>query len=468
VLYFDNLSRDTADAYIADGLTEELITRLGQIERLQVKSRTAVQRYRGTTLDGPAALGRSLGVAHLVSGSVRQGNGRLRVTVEMTRASTGVRVWGDSYERRADDLMAVEGDIAQAIAVGIGGQLAPEERRALAARPTTNPAAYDRMLRGNFYLARRTSSDMRRAITEFEAAARIDPSFAQAWARIGLGYHLFIDWNWSWPGLNFDSLMARGFAADDRALALDSASSDAWAVRGLLLSYRDRITQAGSVEALERAVQLDPRNAEALHQLGSVLNAQQRELAAAQRYFDRSLALDPQRMITLVNLATLLQYQGRDSEARLLLDSAVATNPDSYYPHVVRGWARILQRDIDGARADADAAVRLRPADFTLDTEPLAVAVLAAEGDSASARARADAFERTVAGTGPLEYSEAINVALGFLYTGQHERALSVLERARGRGVPMWWAMQDPAFGPLKAEARYQQLLAELRPPWAR
>lgn len=146
VLYFDNLSRDTSDAYVADGLTEELMTRLGEIERLQVKSRTAVQRYRGRPIDDPVELARALNVAHLVSGTVQQGGGHLRVTVELTRAASGVRVWGQSYERPTTDLMGVEAEIAQAIAEGVGGRLAPAERRSLSARPSRNPEAYDHLM----------------------------------------------------------------------------------------------------------------------------------------------------------------------------------------------------------------------------------------------------------------------------------------------------------------------------------
>jgi TolB-like protein/Tfp pilus assembly protein PilF len=468
VLYFDNLSRDTADAYVADGLTEELIARLGQIERLQVKSRTAVQRYRGRPIDDPTALGRTLGVAHLVSGSVRRGGGRLRVTVEMTRASSGVRVWGNSYERSADDLMAVETDIAQAIAEGVGGQLAPAERRSLAARPTADPAAYDHLLRGNFHLARRTGADARRAIAEYEAAARIDPALAQAWARIGLAYYLYVDWAWAWPGLTVDSMLARGFAADDRALGFDSANSDAWMARGLLLTYRHPATFDGAIPALERAVQLDPRNAEAWHQLGGVLLYRLDDLSLARRAFDRALALDPQRMITLSNLGLMLRYQGRDAEALQIGDSAVATNPDSYYPRLVRGWTRLLLGDLAGARADADTAERLRPADFTMDTEALMVAVLAAEGDSAAARARAEQLGRTTGDRGVLPIWMAYYSAMAFVRSGQPDRAIAALERGRAQGVALWWGMQDPIFAPLRGDPRYQRLLAEVRPPWAR
>ncbi len=467
VLYFDNLSRDTADAYVADGLTEELIARLGQIERLQVKSRTAVQRYRGRPIDDPTSLGRTLGVAHLVSGSVRRGGGRLRVTVEMTRASTGVRVWGNSYERGADDLMAVETDIAQAIAEGVGGRLAPSERRTLVARPTADPAAYDHLLRGNFHLARRTGVDARRAIGEYEAAVRLDPSLAPAWARIGLAYYLFTDWGWSWPGMTADSFLVRGFAAADRALALDSANSDGWTARGLLLAIRDPVAQAGAVEALERAVQLDPRNAEAWHQLGGALLYQRREVPG-RRAFERALALDPLRMITLTNLGLLLHYYEHDLEALVILDSAVATSPDAYYPRLYRGWARLRLGDLPGARTDADAAVHLRAADFIMDSEALAVAVMAAEGDSAGARARTERLGSMIGDRGPLTYQPAMYAATAFVATGQTSRAIATLDRARAQGVVLWWAMLDPYLEPLRGDPRYQRLLAAVRPPWAR
>src|SRR5438445_10942359 len=127
VLYFDNLSPDTADAYLAEGLTEELIARLGQLPRLAVKSRAAVQRFPQSGTD-PVAAARGLRVARLVTGSVRRGGNRLRVTVELVRASDGEHVWGDLYDRRDADLLAVEEDITRAVAAAIGGRLQPAER----------------------------------------------------------------------------------------------------------------------------------------------------------------------------------------------------------------------------------------------------------------------------------------------------------------------------------------------------
>src|SRR6266851_2493636 len=113
VLYFDNLSRDTADAYLADGLTEEITARLGQIARLVVKSRNAVRRYRAVAIAPPTA-GRTLGVAHLFSGSIRRAGRRLRVTVELVRAGSGDRLWGDQYDRTDADVLVIEEDVARA------------------------------------------------------------------------------------------------------------------------------------------------------------------------------------------------------------------------------------------------------------------------------------------------------------------------------------------------------------------
>jgi len=115
VLYFDNLSRDTADAYLAEGLTDEIIARLGQIERLNVKSRTAVSRHRGAGTD-PMVLSRALGVAYVVNGTVRRGKDRLRVTVELLQAASGDRLWGQQYDRAQADFLAIQEDIAVSVA----------------------------------------------------------------------------------------------------------------------------------------------------------------------------------------------------------------------------------------------------------------------------------------------------------------------------------------------------------------
>ncbi len=462
VLPFDNLSRDTNDTYLADGLTDELITRLGQLERIQVKSRNAVRRFRGEAAEDPAAVGRALSVAHLVSGSVRRMADRLRVTVELTRAATGAHVWGDTYDRSSTDLMTVESEIANAVASAVGGRLAPAERQTLAARPTTSGAAYDHVLRGDFFLARRTGSDAARALAEYEAALRLDPRFARAWGRSALARYLFLDWDWPAP-IGRDSMMALGFQAVDRALAVDSANADAWGARGLLLSVRDAATMTGVTDALQRALRIDPRNVDAWHQIATVYMVQGRDSLAVDAY-RRALALDPQKMITMTNFGVMLYYLGRHQDALVMLDSAISVAPDAYFPREMRGYVHLTMGDTAGAAADAEAAIRLRSPGYIVDTEPLMIAVMATRGDSAGARARAEALGRQFPGTGPLSYAQGGNVALGYAVAGMVEPAIAMLERSRGSGINLWWLMRDPAFRPLRGEPRFQRLLAELAP----
>src|SRR5215510_5187696 len=135
VLYFDNLSRDTADAYLAEGLTEEIIVRLGQIHRIDVKSRYEVQRFRGRPRGDLASLGSELNTAVIVTGSLQRAGNRVRVRVELVRAATRTRIWGDVFDRSSEDVLSIEQEIATAVVQGVAGQLLPEERAMLARRP---------------------------------------------------------------------------------------------------------------------------------------------------------------------------------------------------------------------------------------------------------------------------------------------------------------------------------------------
>jgi len=227
VLYLDNLSRDTADAYLADGLTEEITARLGLVECLTVKSRNAVRRFRGSVAGEPVVVGRALRVAHLVSGSLRRSGDHLRVTVELVRAASGLRIWGAQYDRTDADLLVIEEDIARAVATAVAGRLLPRERASLAVRPTGNREAYGHFLHGNYYLAQRTPRAIALAIEEYQAAAL---------ARAAYGYALYLDWGWTYPGVPPETLNARGLAAADRVLAVDSAATDAWMARAYLLA----------------------------------------------------------------------------------------------------------------------------------------------------------------------------------------------------------------------------------------
>jgi tetratricopeptide (TPR) repeat protein len=379
---------------------------------------------------------------------------------------SGTQRWSEAWTRPATDLLAVQEEIARAVATAIAGQLLPQERSVLAARVNRDPEAYDRFLRGNFQLARRTPASVAGAIMEYESATRLDPSLAQAEARIALAYALYLDWGWDFPGLPRDSLLARGERAADRALALDTLSADAWMVRGYIRSLRFPRSLDGVLPALERATLLDPRNAEAWHQYGWMLWSvgRREEAEAATR---RALALEPGRTISWGQLGNILESLGRDDDARVAYDSATDLDPEFYASWALRTWVRLRAGDVQGAQRDAETAQRVSPpGEAYFGTAPLA-AVAAYRGDTVTARrimeqAVAPFATRTV---GPFA---AQMLARGLIAAGRPEEAVALMERTVPLGALVWAWLHDPAFDSIRHRERFEQLLAATRPEGAR
>jgi TolB-like protein/Tfp pilus assembly protein PilF len=466
VMLFANLTRDTAYAYLSDGLASEIATSLARVPRLEVRSPGAVRSAQRGVDPDPRVIGRRLNVRYVVEGDFQRGGERIRISVRLVGVPSGTQRWSESYTRPVTDLLAVQEEIAGAVAAAIAGQLLPQERTVLATRPTRNAEAYDHFLRGNFQLARRTPDGVARAIEEYGAAGRLDPSFAQADARVALGYALFLDWGWDFPSVSRDTMLARGVRSADHALALDSLSADGWMARGYLLSFRYPRTLDGVLEALERATTLDPRNPEAWHQYSSWLAAAGRfdEVIATSR---RSLTLEPGRAVTYTNYATVHEIQHRDAEAIQAYDSAIAADPAFYSAYAFRALVRLRGGDVAGARADADAALRTSPPSEQYYGLAPQAAVAARSGDSAEARRL---MERAMAPfvnriPGPLVGQM---VGFGLLAAGQRAATLDFLERSEPRGALLWSSLLFPGFDVLRSEPRFQRLMDASKPPGAR
>ena len=465
VMLFNNVTRDTANAYLADGLATEIATSLARVPRLEVRSPGAVRSaMRGIEPD-PRLVGRRLNVRYVVEGDFQRGGDRIRVSVRLVAVAEGTQRWSDAYTRPASDLLAVQEEIANAVATATAGRLLPQERSVLATRATDEPEAYDHFLRGNFELAKRTPAGVARGITEYEQAARIDPDFARAEALIALGYALYLDWGWDFPGVPRDSQLARGERAAEHALARDSLSADAWMAIGYLRSFRFPRTLEGVLPALARATQLDPRNAEAWHQYGSWLAMVGRldEGNAAAR---RSLGLEPGRAVTWAQMGQNYEVLRQEAEARTAYDSAIAADPAFYAAYAFRTWVRLRAGDSTGARADAEAAMRLSPPGETYyGSAPLA-AVAASAGDTAAARRIVAEAVLPFASRPPGPFVSQM-LALGFVAAGQPDEAMATLERTEPHGAVLWNLMLFPGFDPLRRLERFQRLLAAVRPPGA-
>ena len=462
VLPFENTRRDTAYDYLSDGLASSIATSLGQIPRLAVRSPSFVRRVSQSGVRDEAMLGRRLDVRYIVEGEFQRGGDRVRVAVRLVALPSGTERWGDAYTRSSADLLEVQEDIAREVATRIAGALLPPEAQALAARPTRNPAAYDLVLRGNFYLAQRSAGGVRRAIEEYEAAARLDSTYAAPLARVAYAYGLVVFYDWDF-GLTSDSALARGVADAGRAVRLDSLSSDAWMARGLLATLLHPRTFEDVIPSIERAVALDPRNVEAWHQLGTTLQYLGRD-SAAETALRRAVALEPDRFVSLTNLATGAELAGRLDEARRWCDSALAINPAWAYGLYSRMRLAIARRDTAVARSTAAALDRITAPDAV----PIVMAADAAfdawRGDTTAARAHAERAVQAYGGD-PHQLWLGAPATLALAEAGEIDRALALLESLQPRGIDLHLWLRLPGFNPLRADPRFARLFAETAPP---
>ena len=459
VLYFENRSRDSADAYLAEGLTEQIIDRLGHVGRLQVVSRAASRGARERTETEPAAAARHLGCAWFVSGNVRRSGSRLRVDVELVRTSTGVRAWGRVIEQADADPFAIEEQVARQVAEAIIGHLAPGEREALHRAAPPSPAAYDHILRGNYYLARRNADDAWRAAEEYQAAAQLAPSYAAAFGRAGISYSVIYGRGWTRTNLGRDSIAARAFSAINRALALDSSTADAWAARAGLLPFARPPRYEAARAAAERAIALDPGNPDAWHIYGYLLMDYWGELDSAAVALRHALVLEPGRSVTMAYLGYLHYLDRRYEEAAALMDSVAESgtpNPE------LQLQSRIYLLRGDTAAARRRAAERVRTATrCPYSDQGVLLMLAAAAGDSAGVAAQRTVLEGPtcpVRERGDPAMRAAIRVALG-----DRNGALTLLE-GEDPVIRTWRELIDPLLEPLRNEPRFQRLERALRP----
>jgi adenylate cyclase len=403
-----------------------------------------------------------LGLRYLVEGSVRRAGARVRFSIRLVNASDGFRTWSRSYDRAAENLLDLQDEVAVDVARAVVGHLIPAESVPERAKPTRNPAAYDQLLRGNYFLAQRSPRAVERAIEAYSEAARLDPTFALAHARLAYAHGLLLDWGWSYEGLPPESIFSRGWEAAERAMQLDSTIAEAWQARGPLLTYRNPGTLAGAREALQRALSLDPGSAEVHHEYGMILRLLgEPDSAAAQ--FREALASEPDRPVTLLHLGWIDMAGRRYEEARRWLDSSTAVYPGFYQAYAERALLRMVTGDTGGARADGETAVRLRPRDDLLSGESVLLALDRRSGDSSGARARLARLRAYAPRPDTLGVHEVAAWAAVLVAAGEKGEAIDFLERVPVPSAHLRFHLEEMHFDAIRSDPRFERLVAGMR-----
>lgn len=345
VLPFENRSEDKANAYLADGIQDEILTRLAKIEDLKVISRTSTLRYKAAA-ENLREIAAQLGVAHVLEGSVQKVGDKVRVTVQLINAQTDAHLWAEVYDRHLADIFAVQSDIAETVAKALQVKLSTREQNAVAARPTSNPAAYDAYLRG---LAlwndlSHSADTLQRTAGFYARAVELDPNFAVAWAGLAVAHTLIY--------ADFDPTAARLAEAKrcvDTALKLQPELGDGHFALGLY-RYRGLRDYDGALHAFNEAVDRGVNKAMSLEFCGYV-KRRQGKWDETLSFHERSQQLDPRNAIIYSEQAVTFRALRRFEEARRSLDRALEITPDN--PILLAQKAESYQAEGDFAAAAA-------------------------------------------------------------------------------------------------------------------
>jgi TolB-like protein len=451
VLPLDNYSGDPSQEFFAEGMTDELTADLATISQLRVISRGSAMQFKGKQRPPTPEIGRKLNVDAIVEGSVLRAGDKVRITAQLIDARSDRHLWAKSFERSSRDVLALQDELASAIAREIHVQLTPAEQSRLTRAPRVNPEAYDAYLKGRYYFNRPSDENLKKAITLFEEAITLDPSFAPAHSGLSDAY--------LWAGYNEGFLTAsearpRAKAAAEKAIQLDDESAEGHASLATFKVFYE-YDWAGSEREYRRAFALNPNYAFAHDQFGLGLAFQGRfEEAIAEGR--RAAELDPLSPQVPLDNSIALAWQGRYPAAKEQTRRAAELDPTYFFPPWADGWIDIQAGKVKDAIPQFQKAKAMESPAFV--SAWLAYAY-GASGDRARALAELEELKKlSLRGT-----VTAFNMALVSLGSGDHPRAIAYLEQAYAADTQwLGWLKNDRIFDPLRSEPRFVALMKKL------
>ena len=453
VLPFDNLSEDKSNAYFAEGVQDEILTRLAKVADLKVISRTSTQHFKSEPDDLPQ-IAKQLGVAHVLEGSVQKANDKIRVNVQLINALTDTHLWAETFDRKLTDIFAVESEIAKTIADTLQTKLSGAEQHAIAARPTENTDAHQLYLKGRFFWNKRTGTDLKKSIDYFQQAIAIDPNYALAYAGLADAYVFLPGYTAGTPG----DCYPKAIAAARKALELDNALAEAHTTLAIALwSYEFDLAHANG--EFQRAIELNPNYATGHQQYGNIT------LSASGRFNDaiaegkRAVELDPLSLVINADLGMNYYYARRYDEAIAQLRKTLEMDSGYYYAHVNLGQVLMAKRAFDEAIAEFQKA-------RALNDDPFVLGLLGNAYASSGNKTEALKILEQLKEISSQRYVSMYSFAIVYLALGDKQEALRWLERCYldRAGADIGWIRVDSILDPLRGDPRFEALAEKIVP----
>jgi TolB-like protein/Tfp pilus assembly protein PilF len=454
VLPFENLSRDPDNAYFAEGIQEEVLTRLAKIADLKVISRTSTQHFKSSP-DNLPQIAKQLGVANILEGSVQKVAGQVRVNVQLINATTDAHLWAESFDRQLTDVFRIESEIAKTIAETLQAKLTGLEKRAIAAQPTENSDAHEFYLKGRYFWNKRTANDLKTAITYFQKAIDKDPNYALAYAGLADSYGLLPDFSAGSPQESFPPART----AATKAIKLDETLAEAHTSLAHVLSAYD-FDFDGSTREFRRAIALNPNYAMAHHWLGVGPLVQSGRFDDAIAECKRAVELDPLSLINNADLGSTYSWARRYDEAIEQLRKTLEMDPGFYYAHWVLGLAFEAKGALDTAIEEYHKA-------RALNDDPQVLALLSHAYASSGNKTEAVKILEQLKELSKQRYVSAYSFAIVYLGLGDKEEALRWLEKSYQdrAGYDVATIKVDPFLDPLRGDPRFEELVAKILAP---
>jgi TolB-like protein/Flp pilus assembly protein TadD/class 3 adenylate cyclase len=451
VLPFENLSPDPDNAYFADGIQEEILTRLSKIADLKVISRTSTQRYKSNP-DNLRAIADQLGVTNVLEGTVQKAGEKVRVNVQLINATADTHLWADTYDRKFTDVFALESEIAARIADTLKARLTGTEQQAITARPTDNKEAHELYLRGRYYWNKKTADSLAKAIDYFTQAIQRDRSYALAYAGLADSY-VALPLNSDTPAYE---AMPKAKAAVLKALAIDSALPEGHAALALVKAFYEWDWSGGEKE-IQQAIQLNPNEGTYHHRYGMLLSAVGRN-AEAIAEVRRAQELDPLSLIITTALAACLEHARKYDEGIAECRKVFEIDPNFWVAHHFLGGL-YEQKGLHDQALEELKKARTFPG---APAEPLSVTgyVYAVSGRKPEALKVIAELKQSAT----TRYIPPYHFAMVYGGLGDKDRAFDLLEQSfRNRDNVLGFGIKaEPRWDNLRSDPRYADLLKRM------